>query len=282
MTIREADRATVLALREAGVPDPEADARLIIAHITGLNGLEALLNGDRQLEPEQEQRLMRLLLCREKREPLQYLLKSQCFYGLDFFVDGRVLIPRQETETLCELGIAFLRKLSLPRALDLCTGSGAIAVTLRHECPNADVTATDLSEDALAVARLNAERNGARVRFARGDLFAPLCGERFDCILSNPPYIPRGECDSLQPEVLREPRMALDGGGDGLDFYRRIASEAGAHLNPEGMLAVEVGDGQADAVAALFTAATFTDVRVHNDLYGFARVVSARGGDTPT
>ena len=197
-------------------------------------------------------------------------------------MDSRVLIPRQETETLCELGLAHLHGIRAPRVLDLCTGSGALAVAIKTECPRAEVTAADLSADALDVAMENARRNGADVRFLQGDLFAPVAGERFDLVVSNPPYIPSADCDTLQPEVRREPRMALDGGNDGLCFYRRIVAEAPAHLTTGGMLAVEVGDGQAAAVAALFASAGLTGTAVHNDLYGMARVVCALAADQPT
>jgi len=163
-----------------------------------------------------------------------------------------------------------------PKALDLCTGSGAIAVTLKHECPHADVTAVDLSTDALAVASSNAKLNRADIRFVQGDLWQPLEGEVFDLILSNPPYIPTQDCETLQQEVMQEPRMALDGGVDGLDFYRRIANGALSHLSPAGMIAVEVGIGEAQDVAALFTNAGLIDVQIIKDLYGVERIVSAR------
>ena len=186
-----------------------------------------------------------------------------------------MLIPRQETEELCQLGLKHLSSLEAPvTVLDLCTGSGAIAVTIKHESPAASVTACDLSLDALTLAQINARQNQADVHFLQGDLLSPVKGMRFDLILSNPPYIPTRECASLQPEVMQEPRMALDGGTDGLDFYRRIAQEAPAHLTERGMLAVEAGDGEAEAIAALFRAAGFAHIAIHNDLYGMARMVS--------
>lgn len=276
MTIKQAILEATQAFEAAGVPDPRIDAELILCHMTGLDRMSMLMRGATELTSEQEQRFSSLLLSRTQRKPLQYLLGTQVFYGLDFQVDGRVLIPRQETETLCEWGIRHLRKLRKPCALDLCTGSGAIAVTLKHECPFADVTAADLSADALKVAASNAHLNGADVRFVQGDLWEPLAGETFDLILSNPPYIPTADCETLQQEVMQEPRMALDGGLDGLDFYRRIADGACAHLVPGGLIAVEVGIGEADDVAALFTAAGLLDVQIINDLYGVARIVSAR------
>lgn len=276
MTIKQAILQAEQAFEKAGVPDPRIDAELILCHLTGMNRMSILMQGATTLTSEQEQRFSSLLLSRTQRKPLQYLLGTQAFYGLDFHVDDRVLIPRQETETLCEWGVAHLRKLEHPRALDLCTGSGAIAVTLKHECPHAEVTAADLSADALEVAASNAKWNHTDIRFVQGDLWQPLEGEVFDLILSNPPYIPTEDCDTLQQEVMQEPRMALDGGADGLHFYRRIAQGAPAHLNPNGLIAVEVGIGEAQDVAALFAAAGLCDVQIINDLYGVERIVSAR------
>ena len=278
MTIKQAVLQAVQALEKARVPDPRIDAEIILSHVTGLDRLSMLMNGAQELSQEQEQRFSSLLLSRTKREPLQYLLGEQIFYGLPFRVDGRVLIPRQETEELCEWGISHLRSLKKedPSALDLCTGSGAIAITLKHECPHASVTASDLSRDALSLAKENAQMNGADVHFLQGDLWEPLKERSFDLILSNPPYIPTADCDTLQEEVMREPRMALDGGADGLDFYRRIADEAMAHLNPGGLIAVELGIGEAEDVAKLFENAGLTDAVIRKDLYGVARMVGAR------
>ena len=276
MTIKQAILQAIEAFEKAGVPDPRIDAELILCHLTGLDRMSMLMQGATTLTNEQEQRFSSLLLSRTRREPLQYLLGTQYFYGLPFQVDSRVLIPRQETETLCEWGVSHLRRLTNPCALDLCTGSGAIAVILKHECPHADVTAADLSTDALEVAAANARLNQADVRFVQGDLWAPVQNATFDLILSNPPYIPTMDCDTLQHEVMQEPRMALDGGADGLDFYRRIAEGAPAHLSPAGLIAVEVGIGEAQDVAVLFENAELCDVQIINDLYGVERIVSAR------
>ena len=278
MTIRQAIAQAEEMLDKAGIPDPRIDAELILSHVTGYDRMRMLMAGANELTQEQEQRFSSLLLSRTKREPLQYLLGEQYFYGLRFEVDPRVLIPRQETEELCQWGISYLHSLKKADlcALDLCTGSGAIAVTVKHECPQAKVTASDLSADALSLAQKNAQINGADVRFLLGDLWEPVSGMTFDLILSNPPYIPTEDCDVLQAEVMREPRMALDGGADGLDFYRRIADEAMAHLNPGGLIAVELGIGEAEAVAALFENAGLTDVQIRKDLYGVARMVGAR------
>ena len=276
MTVLEALREGTAQLEKAQVPDPEQDARLMLAHLLELSPMQLRLSMTRALAPEDSARYRALLLRRAGRQPLQYLLGEQWFYGLPFSVDERVLIPRQETESLCELGIAHVKALPAPAALDLCTGSGAIAVTLKTQCPHAAVSAADLSPDALAVARKNARRHNAEITFYQGDLFAPLAGRYFDLILSNPPYIESAECLTLQAEVLREPVMALDGGADGLDFYRRIAAEAHTHLNPGGMLAMEIGCRQAESVAALLEAAeAYRGIAVVKDLYGLDRIVKA-------
>lgn len=274
-TIREAIVLGRQAL--AAVPDPEVDALALLGEATGQTPLNLRLRVMESLTPEQEERFRSLLLLRARREPLQYLLGTQCFYGFDFAVDSRVLIPRPETETLCELVLDALRGLESPAVLDLCTGSGAIAVTLKRMRPDAAVTAADVSADALAVAAANAARHGAEVRFVWGDLLLPVRGERFDLIVCNPPYIESAACESLQPEVLREPRLALDGGADGLAFYRRLAADAPACLAPLGRLMVEVGDGQAARVAALLAdAGHWADAAIRRDLYGHERFVTAR------
>jgi len=276
MTIREALASAEAMLKEAGVPDPYIDAEWMLESVSGLDRMQMKWNQETELTPEQEQRFSSLLLSRANREPVQYLLGEQNFYGLRFRVTPDVLIPRQETEELCEWGLKFLKKHPAPHVLDLCTGSGAIAVTISRKCLRAQVTASDLSEGALRVAQKNALSNGASVRFLQGDLWEPLCGMTFDLILSNPPYIPTQDCETLQPEVMREPRMALDGGKDGLDFYRRIADGAGEHLNPGGMIAVELGVGEAEDVAELFRRAGLADVEIRKDLYGVERMVGAR------
>lgn len=276
MTIRQAILQAAQQLEAAQVPDPRIDAEFILCHVTGMERMNLLMSGAKELTEEQEQRFSSLLLSRARRTPVQYLLGAQVFYGREFQVDERVLIPRQETEELCEYGLAFLNALPHPSALDLCTGSGAIAVTLKCECPRAAVSASDLSRDALALAAQNAQLNRADIVFHQGDLWQPLAGMTFDLILSNPPYIPTADCFELQQEVLKEPRMALDGGADGLDFYRRIAHGAPLHLKPGGLIAVEVGIHQAQDVAELFRQAGLGHVSVRKDLYGIERIVSAR------
>ena len=189
--------------------------------------------------------------------------------GLEFYVDRRVLIPRQDTETLCEAALAFLRDRAAPRVLDLCTGSGALAVTIAASQPDASVVACDISEEALCVARENAA--GLNISFARGDLFAAVEGA-FDVIVCNPPYLTEEDMLSLQREVRYEPPLALRGGADGLDFYRRIARELPLRLRRAAFF--EVGAGQAKDVAQILRAAFPGRCEVTRDLAGIERVVS--------
>ena len=221
--------------------------------------------------------------------PLQYLTHEQNFCGADMYVDERVLIPRQDTEVLVAAALDLAAMLDgSPALLDLCTGSGCIPIALSRLGDFGSITAADLSADALEVAKMNAEQNGARIRFVQSDLFdafrkktedgkiTPEAAERFDLITCNPPYIRSGDMAGLQPEVRDyEPSMALDGGEDGLDFYRRLAAEAGQFLNPGGCVCFEIGFDQAADVTALLENAGFEEVRVLKDLAGLDRVVTA-------
>ena len=214
--------------------------------------------------------------------PLQYLTHEQNFCGADIYVDERVLIPRQDTEVLVAAALDLAAMLDgAPALLDLCTGSGCIPIALSRLGDFGSITAADLSADALEVAKMNAEQNGAEIRFVQSDLFEAFrkkaeAAERFDLITCNPPYIRSGDMAGLQPEVRdNEPAMALDGGEDGLDFYRRLAEEAGQFLNPSGCVCFEIGFDQAADVSALLENAGFQEVRVLKDLAGLDRVVTA-------
>lgn len=262
----------------SGIPADEArvEARLLVQYVFGLTREQLFLHPQRELEVAL---LEPLLARRANREPLAYLIGERGFYGRMFRVTLAVLIPRPETEHLVEAVLAHPKR---GRLLDIGTGSGCIAVTLAAQLPEAEVWATDLSEDALGVARENAERHGVVVRLCHGDLLAPLpLGLRFTAIVSNPPYIARTEEATLEPEVRQyEPALALyDPVGDGLTLYRRLAAEAPSRLEPEGLLAVEVGQGQADAVAAFWERAGLKNVTVTDDLAGIGRVVSGVRAD---
>lgn len=277
MTIGEWLRSAAAVLTESGCPDPQIDAKWIAEDTLNMTRAKLHFEADRALSPDDLARLNECLSARASGEPVQYILKSAYFMGLKFHVDKRVLIPRQDTETLVESVIVALHQFDEPKVLDMCTGSGAIGLSVKTLVPSARVTLTDVSRDALDVAEKNAHDLSADVTLRHGDLFKAVGKEKFDVIASNPPYIPHGELAGLQREVLHEPMLALDGGNDGLDIYRRIAAEAGAHLNPGGFVYLEVGIGEAEDVLALITQnIECAQAGVHNDLNGIPRVVWAR------
>lgn len=273
MNYREVLHQGEALLRERAIPDAETDAFLLLEYVTGLDRAHYLLSGGEECPAKDQKAFQGLIARRAEHMPLQYLTGRQEFMGYGFLVDESVLIPRQDTEILVQETERRLR----PGAavLDLCTGSGCIAVSLALRNP-VFVTASDLSGEALAVAGKNAGRLGAAVKFIKGDLFENIL-ESYDCIVSNPPYIEREELEQLMPEVrLHEPRLALDGGPDGLEIYRRIAAEAAAHLRNGGFLALEIGCRQAAQVAGLLHQAGFDRTEVVKDLAGLDRVVIAR------
>lgn len=249
-TIHEALRAAQRRLENAGVPIADHDASVLLARVLGEDRLMMKLNSHRMLSDEDAAAFDALLVRRQKREPLQYILGEADFMGLTFHVDSRVLVPRPDTEILCEEALRRLGEAG-GRVLDIGTGSGALAVAIAKHCPRAEVTAVDISPDALTIARENAQRNGVNVRFLQSDCFGALAGEQFDMIVSNPPYISDAEMATLEPEVLSEPHLALRADHDGLAFYERISREASAHLSPGGTLLFEIGWQQKDAVGAL-------------------------------
>ena len=277
MTFGEWIAAARAELERAGNPDAQVDARLLVCGLCELApGRLAGICGQEMpaaLHAELERRLDRRL----SGEPLQYIEGAAYFMGLKFAVDSRVLIPRQDTETLCEQALTFLRGYTGAEVLDLCTGSGAIAISVARLQPGLRVAATDMSSDALSVASENAHLNGVYVRFMQGDLFEPVAGERFDAILCNPPYLTADDMVHLQTEVACEPRMALFGGEDGLMFYRRLAHEVYRHLKPGGYALFEVGDGQAAEVLRLMSEnAMCAASGTVKDLPGVERVVWIR------
>ena len=277
MSPRELLRLLAAEMTAAGVPDADIDASLLLSHVTGQNPLNLRLDSWSQVSPADEAAFRALCEKRKTRTPLQYLTGVQSFLGRDFHVDERVLIPRPETELLAERAIAALRMRPAPIALDMCCGSGCLAISMALGDPRAQVHAADLSEGALAVTALNAERLYAKVILHQGDLFGSIPdGLRFDVIVSNPPYIPAADCLELQEEVRREPMMALDGGADGYDFYRRIAEDAPRFLKEGGVLLMEVGFDQAQGVIALCREAGFTSAVAHEDYQHIERMVEAR------
>ena len=273
MTVREALKEATCRLEAAGVPDARLDAGWLLEEVSKIPRLEQFTRGDFLLGEGTQARFFALVARREKREPLQYILSRAPFMGHEFAVRPGVLIPRADTEVLCER--AVIRLPQGGRALDLCCGTGCLGVSLKLARPDAEVTLSDLSRGAAALARENAALLGADARVLQGDLFESLQGRVFDLILSNPPYIPSPVLPGLQPEVLREPALALDGGADGLAFYRRILREAKRHLSPGGWLLLELGDGEAQAAGALVPE-EFERPIVYPDLAGRPRVLETR------
>ena len=280
-TVRKVLSWTSQHFEKSDVDAPRLTAELLLGHSLKVDRVTLYTQLDRPLNKEELGAYRALIQRRIGGEPTQYLTGSKEFYGRRFAVDARVLIPRPETELLVEAVLKLLPKDAPSRVLDLCTGSGCIAVTIACEREQASVWATDLSKDACAVAKLNAEGLGAggRVTVLEGDLFAALPeGPKFDAIVSNPPYVKAGELETLQREVRREPKSALDGGADGLDFVRRIGAGATPYLKAGGALALEIGDGQGDAVKEILMRAGYHDVRIEKDLARHDRLAFARRG----
>ena len=267
--------------RGRGIESPRLDAELLLGRVLGVDRIRLILETDRPLSPAELAAFRELIKRRRGREPVAYILGKREFYGLDFRVTGDVLIPRPDSETLVEVALARTGERSMyGRALDLCTGSGCIAVAFKKQRPIWFVTATDVSSRAVELARSNAVRLGAiwGMRFLVGDLASPLgSSERFDLITANPPYIPSAEVDQLDPGIRDfEPRLALDGGADGLDVVRRVVGEATPLLERGGVLAIEVAAGQAPAACELLANAGLEAIERRKDYQGHERVVSAR------
>lgn len=281
MTVLEAIQRSTEFLVKKGVETPRLQVELLLAHVLKLARMKLYLNFERQLTSEEADILRQFVIRRGNREPLQHITGSTSFCGYEIMVNRDVLVPRPETELLAERAWTFLSSptVSAPSALDLCTGSGCLAVALAAHCPNATIVATDLSRAALTCAKENAAKNNVdnRIEFLEGDAFAPLRqGIVFDLIVSNPPYIPTGEIETLDPEVRDfDPRLALDGGADGLVLYHRIAREAKPFLKPGGRLMLEFGDGQAPALREIFSGQNWIVEMVERDYSQRDRILIA-------
>ncbi|NLW16571.1 MAG: peptide chain release factor N(5)-glutamine methyltransferase [Firmicutes bacterium] len=267
-------------LNRLGKADARFEAELLLRSALGEDRARFFATLDEAVDPAVLAQFSRWLEQRASGVPLQYIVGRQEFMGLDFKVTPAVLIPRPDTEIAVEVALEVMDQLEAPLVADIATGSGAIAVALAYHQPRARVWATDISPEALAVAQDNARQNGVsqRITFLQGAWGAPLRehGLTFNCIVSNPPYIASQEIDELAIEVQKEPRLALDGGPDGLDCYRALVPQAWDLLRPGGYLILEVGMGQAPAVAALLEQHRFTHVSTRRDLAGIERVVNGR------
>lgn len=275
MTPRDLIRNTANRFLSAGIPDPENDAALLLSYLTGRPALELRLDSDSETDSALFSAYQDLAEKRMNRIPLQYLIGEAPFYRRLYKVDPRVLIPRPETELLCEWALDILKDFRYPRVLDLCCGSGCIGLTIKAERPDAVVTLSDISSDALNVSAVNAVRLSLDVSICQSDLFSAFNGSFFDMIISNPPYIPSDDCRRLQPEVMNEPRLALDGGPDGCDLYRRIISSAGSVLSSGGKLLMELGINESVPISLLLSEYGFTGIEVRKDYAGIDRMILA-------
>ena len=261
-------------LNRTGIADAALDAAILLEYVTGMDRNGLLLHGREDAPADKADEYLDLVMERSKHTPLQHITGHQEFMGLDFAVNEHVLVPRQDTECLVEEAMLCIE--DGMKVLDVCTGSGCIIISLARYKNGLEAVGCDISEEALRVAGYNAQSNGVDVRFLLCDLYEGIEG-RFDVIVSNPPYIKTGEIDDLMEEVRdHEPRIALDGGEDGLDFYRRLIDGASGLLIPGGMLLFETGFDQGDEVRCLMEEHGYTDVTVVKDLAGNNRVVRGR------
>jgi release factor glutamine methyltransferase len=287
-TLRRALMNGIDSLHRVGIESAQLDVQVLICHALGLQRNDLYLQFDRPLTLEQEAHFENLLQRRLQREPVAYITCSKEFWSLDFAVDRTVLIPRPETELLVELAIEFVKpdaRTAPVKILDLGTGGGPIAVSIAKELPCAQLWAVDISADALRLAQRNAARHGVapQITFLEGDLFAPIANSvmEFDLIVANPPYIRTDSIEELAPEIRNyEPAIALNGGVDGLDYYRRIVGEANRYLRDGGSILLEIGADQGAAVKRLFALASdLAEAMIYQDLAGQDRVIAAiKGG----
>jgi release factor glutamine methyltransferase len=285
--VRRALKKGVGILRQAGIDNPPLDAAVLLAAAMKARKEDLYTRSETALSEEERKRYDDFISRRARREPVAYILGSREFWSLDFFVAPGVLIPRPETELLVELTLSFLEnqieeRNSPVRMLDLCSGSGAIAISLAKETKDLELWGTDIAPQAITIARLNAARHNveARCHFLQGDLFEPVRDKAgfFDLVVANPPYVPSGDMEGLPADVREwEPALALDGGADGLRVYRRIIAQASAYLKPGGFLQLEIGSDLRHKVCRLLTlSGQYQDGVVHADYSGRARVISAQ------
>jgi release factor glutamine methyltransferase len=286
-TVQSALRTGMEILHQAGIESARLDAEVLVTAVVGARREDLYIRSDRALTAEESSRYYDLVWRRSRSEPVAYIVGSREFWSLNFFVAPGVFIPRPETELLVELALNFIdgqskRDRSAVRVLDLCSGSGAIAVSLAKERSDLEIWGTDVSPQAVRMARLNAARHSAetRCRFLQGDLLMPVGDKRkfFDVIVGNPPYVRSGDLATLPADVRNwEPALALDGGADGTDLYRRIFAQAPAYLEEDGLLLLEIGSDLEARVCELVTlSGVYREAVVHADYSGRARAVSAR------
>ena len=273
MTIKQAITKGMIMLKSNNVESPKLKARLLLQYVLDKPRQYIIVYDNKEIDKQQQWQYFVNIEKLTKGIPLQHITHRQEFMKMDFFVDENVLIPRPDTEILVEEVIKIAQKYNSPRILDLCTGSGAIAISLKKFVPNADITAVDISEKALEIAQKNAEKLEAKINFVKSDLFDKLDNKKFDIIVSNPPYIRKDEIKKLSEEVQKEPKIALDGGEDGLDFYRIIAEQAINYLKTGSFLCFEIGYNQKNDVIKILDNSKYKNIYTKKDLGGNDRVI---------
>ena len=275
MTVKEAYKKCKEILAESKIEDEAFEALCLFEKVTGFDRLGIISHGNEQITDEKLHELLSLIKRRCEHEPLQYLLESWSFCGFDFCVGKGVLIPRDDTEVVVDLCVDYLKNSENKKVIDLCAGSGAISVAL-EKLAGAEVTALELSDDAFKFLKKNIKLNDSKVKAIKGDVFTAYCGfedNHFDLIVSNPPYIKTDDIQTLQAEVRQEPKLALDGGKSGYDFYEAIIKHWSAKLRHGGALAFELGENQSDYVAELMKSQDFENIRTSLDLGGVQRAI---------
>lgn len=274
MTIKQAITKGMIMLKSNNVESPKLKARLLLQYVLDKTRQYIIVYDNKEIDKQQQWQYFVNIEKLTKGIPLQHITHRQEFMKMDFFVDENVLIPRPDTEILVEEVIKIAQKYNSPRILDLCTGSGAIAISLKKFVPSADITAVDISEKALEIAQKNAEKLEAKINFVKSNLFDKLDNKKFDIIVSNPPYIRKDEIKKLSEEVQKEPKIALDGGEDGLDFYRIIAEQAINYLKTGSFLCFEIGYNQKnDVIKIIEDEQNYKNTYCKKDLYGNDRII---------
>lgn len=274
MTIKQAITKGMIMLKSNNVESPKLKARLLLQYVLDKPRQYIIVYDNKEIDKQQQWQYFVNIEKLTKGIPLQHITHRQEFMKMDFFVDENVLIPRPDTEILVEEVIKIAQKYNSPRILDLCTGSGAIAISLKKFVSNADITAVDISEKALEIAQKNAEKLEAKINFVKSNLFDKLDNKKFDIIVSNPPYIRKDEIKKLSEEVQKEPKIALDGGEDGLDFYRIITEQAINYLKTGSFLCFEIGYNQKnDVIKIIEDEQNYKNTYCKKDLYGNDRII---------
>ena len=277
MNIKEAIIFGTKYLDENNISDSKFKCRILLSNILNISKEYLLIHDNEKLDLKKEMKYKEYLVRLANNEPIQYIIKKQEFMKMNFYVNENVLIPQPDTEILVEEVLSFAKKNKQKlKILDLCTGSGCIAVSIAKYIKNAEVFASDISKEALKIAKLNAKENEVEINFVESDLFENIEENDFDIIVSNPPYIETKTIESLDEEVKKEPILALDGGEDGLDFYRRIILQAKQYLKENGVLALEIGYNQKEDVIKLLEKQNYKEIYCKKDLAGNDRVIISR------